>query len=80
MRYPNEPSCSLCAKEGRRSLAVWAVVGGQWPLAEGETELPFQRERRLQGTVMAHLCNRHKAEWTDSWGLRVKKLDWLSAR
>lgn len=78
MRYPNEPSCSRCAREGTRTAAKWAVVGGQWPLAEGETELPFQRERRLQGAVMALLCVRHRDGWEESWGLAIVLLDRMS--
>lgn len=29
MPYPNQPTCSLCAKWGIRAPATWVVVGGQ---------------------------------------------------
>ncbi len=76
MHYPGEGrTCSICARGGRaRVPATWAVVGGQWPGSEEETELPFQRERRLAGQAMAWLCDEHASVWTTSWGLGIKQL------
>lgn len=53
--------------------ATWAVVGDRWPPAEGEPDLPFRREMRERGEVMAWLCEEHVREWTPSWGLGLRR-------
>lgn len=53
-------------------------MGGYWPPPDGEQELPFQRERRERGAVLAFMCESHRSAWGENWGLKHAPLSSLS--